>query len=173
MTKNQLIAQLKKDNPTIREGSDEQGYVELLAEEYEARINLWADNLLAKQAEATAKAEAEAKKLEAQAKLAAIGITAEDLKALGRIGEIIMTKNELIAQLKKDNLSIREGSDEQGYVNLSAEEYEARIKLWADNILAKQAEASAKAEAEAKKLEAQAKLAAIGITAEDLKALGL
>jgi len=84
-----------------------------------------------------------------------------------------MTKNELIAQLKKDNLSIREGSDEQGYVNLSAEEYEARIKLWADNILAKQAEASAKAEAEAKKLEAQAKLAAIGITAEDLKALGL
>ena len=84
-----------------------------------------------------------------------------------------MTKNQLIAQLKKDNLSIREGSDEQGYVNLSAEEYEARIKLWADNILAKQAEASAKAEAEAKKLEAQAKLAAIGITAEDLKALGL
>jgi len=83
MTKNQLIAQLKKDNPTIREGSDEQGYVELLAEEYEARINLWADNLLAKQAEATAKAEAEAKKLEAQAKLAALGLTADDLKALG------------------------------------------------------------------------------------------
>ena len=83
MTKNELIAQLKKDNPTLREGSDQQGYTELNAEEYEARINLWADNLLAKQAEALAKAEAEAKKLEAQAKLAAIGITAEDLKALG------------------------------------------------------------------------------------------
>jgi hypothetical protein len=83
MTKNELIAQLKKDNPTLREGSDQQGYTELNAEEYEARINLWADNLLAKQAEAAAKAEAEAKKLEAQAKLAAIGITAEDLKALG------------------------------------------------------------------------------------------
>jgi hypothetical protein len=83
MTKNELIAQLKKDNPTLKEGSDQQGYTELNAEEYEARINLWADNLLAKQAEALAKAEAEAKKLEAQAKLAALGLTAEDLKALG------------------------------------------------------------------------------------------
>ena len=83
MTKNEIIAQLKKDYPTLREGSNLQGYTNLDAEEYEARINLWADNLLAKQAEATAKAEAEAKKLEAQAKLAAIGITAEDLKALG------------------------------------------------------------------------------------------
>ena len=42
MTKNQLIAQLKKDNPILREGSEEQGYTELNAAEYEARIVEWA-----------------------------------------------------------------------------------------------------------------------------------
>ena len=57
MTKHQLIAQLKKDNPILREGSEEQGYTELNAAEYEARIVEWADNILAKQAIEAAKAE--------------------------------------------------------------------------------------------------------------------
>lgn len=83
MTKNELIAELKKDYPTIREGSDEQGYVELSAEEYEARIAQWADNMLAKQAQAQAKLDEAAKKAAAEAKLAALGLTADDLKALG------------------------------------------------------------------------------------------
>ena len=83
MTKNELIAKLKKDYPTIREGSDEQGYVELSAEEYEARIAQWADNMLAKQAQAQAKLDEAAKKAVAEAKLAALGLTSDDLKALG------------------------------------------------------------------------------------------
>lgn len=83
MTKNELIAQLKKDNPILREGSEEQGYIELTAAEYDARISQWADNILAKEAAAQAAAEAAAKKAAAEAKLAALGLTADDLKALG------------------------------------------------------------------------------------------
>ena len=79
MTKNELIAQLKKDYPTIREGSDEQGYVELLPDEYEARIAQWADNMLAKQAEAQAKLDAENAKA---ALLNRLGITADEAKLL-------------------------------------------------------------------------------------------
>ena len=79
-----------------------------------------------------------------------------------------MTKNELIAQLKKDYSTIREGSDEQGYVELSAEDYEARIAQWAENMLAKQAEAQAKLDAENAKA---ALLDRLGITAEEAKLL--
>ena len=59
MTKNQIIAQLKKDYPSLRDGSNIEGYVELSAEDYEARIAQWADNMLAKEAEAQAKLDAE------------------------------------------------------------------------------------------------------------------
>ena len=79
MTKNELIAQLKKDFPIIREGSDEQGYVELSAEEYEARIAQWANNILAKQAEAQAKLDAQNAKA---ALLDRLGITADEAKLL-------------------------------------------------------------------------------------------
>ena len=79
MTKNELIAQLKKDFPIIREGSDEQGYVELSAEEYEARIAQWANNILAKQAEAQAKLDAQNAKA---ALLDRLGITAVEAKLL-------------------------------------------------------------------------------------------
>ena len=79
MTKNQLVAQFKKDYPTIREGSDEQGYVELSVEEYEARIAQWADNMLAKQAEAQAKLDAQNAK---EAVLNRLGITAQEAKLL-------------------------------------------------------------------------------------------
>jgi hypothetical protein len=79
MTKNQLVAQLKKDNPILREGSEEQGYVELSAEEYDARISEWADNILAKEAAEAAKAEAVAAKA---ALLEKLGITEEEAKLL-------------------------------------------------------------------------------------------
>lgn len=79
-----------------------------------------------------------------------------------------MTKNELIAELKKDYSIIREGSDEQGYVELSAEEYEVRIAQWADNMLAKQAEAQAKLDAENTKA---ALLERLGITADEARLL--
>jgi hypothetical protein len=79
MTKNEIILQLKKDYPSLRDGSNINGYVELSAEEYEARINQWADNMLAKQAEAQAKLDAENAKA---ALLDRLGITADEAKLL-------------------------------------------------------------------------------------------
>lgn len=79
-----------------------------------------------------------------------------------------MTKNEIIAQLKKDYPSLRDGSNIEGYVELSADEYEARIAQWADNILAKQAEAQAKLDAQNAKA---ALLNRLGITADEAKLL--
>lgn len=78
--KTDKIAELKAQYPTLRTGSDETGYVEMDVNEYEATISSWADFELAK-------AEEEAKivnvKKAAEAKLAALGLTADELKALG------------------------------------------------------------------------------------------
>ena len=79
MTKNELITQLKKDFPTLREGSEEQGYTELAAEEYELRIDNWANSILAKQAFEAAQAEAQSAKA---ALLNKLGITEEEAKLL-------------------------------------------------------------------------------------------
>ena len=82
-TKENIINKLKLEFPTLRVGDDNVGYTDLTAEEYEATISQWADAKLAKEAEETevqAKAEAKAA---AQAKLAALGLTVEDLTALG------------------------------------------------------------------------------------------
>jgi hypothetical protein len=80
-TKNEMIEILKAENPDgLQIGDDKQGYTQLTAEEYEAQIEIWADARLAKE---TAKAEADLAKAAAQAKLAALGLTADDLKALG------------------------------------------------------------------------------------------
>ena len=81
-----------------------------------------------------------------------------------------MTKNEMIEQLKAEYPTLRTGNEESGYTNLNAEDYEATIAQWADNLIAAQ---SAETEAKAAKAAAQAKLAAIGLTTDDLKALGL
>lgn len=80
MTKNEIIEQLKAEYPTLRTGNEESGYVELSADDYETTILQWAENLLATQAEILA---AENAKAAAEAKLAALGLTADDLKALG------------------------------------------------------------------------------------------
>jgi hypothetical protein len=82
MTKQQLIEQFKLDYPTITKQVDDE-VITLDQDEYEATIDAWADAQLlklAKQAEAEAKAAA---KTAAQAKLAALGLTVEDLQALG------------------------------------------------------------------------------------------
>ena len=82
-TKKQMIELLKTEFPTLRIGDDETGYTELSLKDYEAQIAEWADSRLAKEAKA---AELEAKteaKIAAQAKLAALGLTVEDLQALG------------------------------------------------------------------------------------------
>ena len=87
------------------------------------------------------------------------------------------TREEMIETVTAENPIIRIGDDEKGYVDASADEKSKLISQWADIRLADEAKAAAdKAEAdkaEADKLAAQAKLAALGLTADDLKALGL
>jgi hypothetical protein len=79
-TKQEMILRIKAENPTLRTGSDEDGYVELIGADYDAQVEIWADLRLAKEAK-IAEAEALATaKTEAIAKLTALGI---DPKALG------------------------------------------------------------------------------------------
>jgi hypothetical protein len=75
-TKADKIAALKVEYPTLKTGSDEVGYSELSAEDYEATIAEWADNQLAKE---TALAKAEADK---EALLTKLSITADEAKLL-------------------------------------------------------------------------------------------
>jgi hypothetical protein len=82
-TKAEIIADLKKEYPTLKVGSDQTGYKDLSSEDYEATINYWADNAIAAAQLAEEEAAKEAAKETAQAKLAALGLTTEDLKALG------------------------------------------------------------------------------------------
>ena len=74
--KQDKIAALKAEYPTLKVGSDEAGYAELSSEDYEAKIAEWADNQLAAEAE-LAKAEADKAAL-----LAKLGITADEAKLL-------------------------------------------------------------------------------------------
>jgi len=87
MTREEIIADLKAKNPTMKAGNDTVGYVDFTPEEYEAQISEWADWAEQEQADKIAKAAADAKaetdKAAAQAKLEALGLTADDLKALG------------------------------------------------------------------------------------------
>jgi hypothetical protein len=81
--KQEIIESLKLQFPTLRVGDEDKGYTELSSEQYEAQILEWADAKIEadlKIAEAQAKATA---KTAAQAKLAALGLTVEDLQALG------------------------------------------------------------------------------------------
>lgn len=78
------------------------------------------------------------------------------------------TKQEMIDLLKLENPTLQYGDDEQGYTELSKEEYEAVISEWADARLAKElkkAEAEAQAAAKAELLER------LGITADEAKLL--
>ena len=81
-TKAELIAQLKAENPTMTATiNDEQ--IELTAEEYEKACNDWADMRLVQIAQEAVEAQAAADKAVATAKLEALGLTTDDLKALG------------------------------------------------------------------------------------------
>ncbi len=81
------------------------------------------------------------------------------------------TLEEMIEVIRAENpKGLRIGHEENGYTNLSAQDYEAQIAQWAQgrlNKLAIQAEAESVAQA---KLDAVDKLTALGI---DPKALGL
>ena len=75
-TKIEMIEIIKAENPTLRIGDDEQGYTDLAPADYEAQIEQWADNRLAKE---TAKAQADTDKA---ALLAKLGISADEAKLL-------------------------------------------------------------------------------------------
>ena len=74
--KAEMIAIIKAENPTLRLGDDEQGYTDLSPADYEAQIELWADNRLVKEAAAAQAATDKA------ALLAKLGLTADQLKTL-------------------------------------------------------------------------------------------
>jgi hypothetical protein len=80
-TKNEMIEIIRAENPNgLRVGDDERGYTQLTADEYEQEIDRMAAIRLEEKAEQ--KQVKKAKEL-AQSKLAALGLTADDLKALG------------------------------------------------------------------------------------------
>lgn len=78
------------------------------------------------------------------------------------------TKQEIINELKLEFPTLRVGNDDDGYINLTAQEYETTIKQWAD---AKLARAQREAEAEARAQAKAALLAQLGITEEQAKLL--
>ena len=79
MTKEELIAQYKAENPTLIKrvnGED----IEVDATEYEETINSWADAKLAKDARLLEAEESKFTKISAYQKL---GLTEDEIKALG------------------------------------------------------------------------------------------
>lgn len=80
-TLNEMIDIIKAENPTIQVGDEEQGYTELNQEEYDAQVKAWAQGRLDKE---TKQAEELAAKLDAIAKITALGI---DPKVLGLVIE--------------------------------------------------------------------------------------
>ena len=79
MTKAEMIEIIKKENPTIRLGNDDQGYTDLSPAEYTKQIAEWADARLAKlkkQADELAKVSAKGVLLER------LGITADEAALL-------------------------------------------------------------------------------------------
>lgn len=83
------------------------------------------------------------------------------------------TKNEVIGELKAQHPNLKDGSEEVGYRELNENEYNDTIEKWADWIIEEEKLQAAANELLAKKEQAEAKLAALGLTADDLKALGL
>jgi hypothetical protein len=78
-TKANIISQLKAEYPTLRVGTEEDGYTELNATEYADQIEIWADQLLLQELKtAEEKAAADAK----AALLAKLGITEDEAKLL-------------------------------------------------------------------------------------------
>jgi len=78
-TKQEIIADLKLEFPTLRIGDDDNGYTDLSAKDYEATISQWADaklNRLVKEAEAKTNADAKAQLLQR------LGITEDEAKLL-------------------------------------------------------------------------------------------
>jgi hypothetical protein len=76
MTKEERIAEYKKQFPTLKVGSDETGYTQLDQAEYDAKITQWVTDEMAQEANAQADADAKA------ALLTKLGITADEAALL-------------------------------------------------------------------------------------------
>lgn len=82
MTKQELIAQCKAENPKMFQViNDEQ--IELVGKDYDDACEKWAEMRLEQIAVKEAKAASEAKRAATIAKLEALGLDADDLVALG------------------------------------------------------------------------------------------
>ena len=81
-TKNDFIAECKAANPKMVQTVNGESR-ELTSEEYEEACANWADMQMLAQEYAAAKLLEDETKAIAQAKLAALGLTTDDLKALG------------------------------------------------------------------------------------------
>jgi hypothetical protein len=74
-----MIEIIRAENPTLQVGNDDDGYTELSKADYEKTILEWANARLDKIQREQTKIDAKAA---AEAKLAAIGLSPDDLKAL-------------------------------------------------------------------------------------------
>jgi hypothetical protein len=84
--------------------------------------------------------------------------------------QVADTLEEVIEIIKAENPTLQIGNDNDGYTDLSEADYEKTILDWAKARFEKNQKEQAKLQA---KETAQAKLAALGLTVEDLTALGL
>jgi len=82
MTKEQLIAQCKSENPVILQTINGEE-IELTGKDYEDACLKWAEMRLEQISYEQGLIQAESKKATVQAKLAALGLDTDDLKALG------------------------------------------------------------------------------------------
>jgi len=78
-TKEEIIAELKIEYPTLRDGSEELGYRELTIEQYNDTIERWAGWIIY---QAQLEEEIKAKAAEKMALLDKLGITEEEAKLL-------------------------------------------------------------------------------------------
>ena len=78
-TKEEMIAIIKAENPTIQIGDEDSGYTDLSGAEYDAQIAEWADGRLAREVRDADAVKAETDKA---ALLAKLGITADEAKLL-------------------------------------------------------------------------------------------
>jgi len=79
-----------------------------------------------------------------------------------------MRLEEIKAEFKAANPTLQRGSEEDGYEQITGDEYEATIQSWAEAVYAKELKAQAEAEAQAKR---QALLDKLGITEDEAKLL--
>ena len=79
-----------------------------------------------------------------------------------------MTKTEIIEQFKKDYPVLTLGNDENGYRDMTKNEYDEMILSWAENVIAEQLETKLLKDKESKRL---AVLEKLGLTTEEAELL--